>query len=143
MGSRRRVAVVGAIVVAATLAVALLLARGAPGRPAGVLVETSGAGLGRTPIFTVAGPFTFNYQFECSTAVARGGFGTTGSFDATIRDPGGADAFEGQEVFDQGSAGLNSRVYPSGGTYYVDIGSECNWHVSVVKGAHPARGAGK
>ena len=121
-------------------AVLLIRAQTTPAqRPADVLVETSGGGTGRTPAFTAHGPFTLTYQFECSTAIGRGGFGTTGSFEATIRDPGGADAFDGQGVFDQGSAGTNSRVYPSGGRFYIDIGSECDWHVSVVKGSHASR----
>ncbi|MHB8508032.1 MAG: hypothetical protein ACYDGR_05195 [Candidatus Dormibacteria bacterium] len=136
--NRRRLLVLLAVLVSVGSITAVVATRMAPpGRAPDVLAETSGSGQSRTPSFSVKGPFTLNYQFECSTAIARGGFGTTGSFEATIRDAAGADAFDGQGVFDQGSAGLNSRTYPTGGTFYVDVASDCDWHVSVLKGIHP------
>jgi len=77
---RRRLLYIAGLMLLLVTAVLLIRAQTTPAqRPADVLVETSGGGTGRTPAFTAHGPFTLTYQFECSTAIGRGGFGTTGS----------------------------------------------------------------
>jgi hypothetical protein len=96
--------------------------------PAGpkVLLDKTGTGISKTAIFTTPSEWTIAYNFDCSN------FGQAGNFMIVVYDgssqlkdaPANALAMTGSDT-----------VYEHNlsGPYYLEMNSECNWHV-IVKG---------
>jgi hypothetical protein len=88
-----------------------------PGGPD--LLSDSGAGNGITAQFTAAGTFAVTYSFTCSVA---------GIFKIYAIGSGASDTLLANELAASGSA--TSYEY-TGGTYQLEIGTACTWHVTV------------
>jgi hypothetical protein len=96
--------------------------------PAGakVLLDKTGSGIGKTAIFTTSGEWEIDYTFDCSN------FGQSGNFAITIYDGKGSLV----DIAANQLAAKGSDTVPEhnlSGPYYLDMNSECDWHV-IVKG---------
>ncbi len=84
----------------------------------------SGSGIQKTPRFTVTDTWKLVYSFSCAD------FGQSGNFQ--VFEDGGAD-FSGATVNDLAMSKSSSTwAYGDAGVHYLEINSECNWHVKVV-----------
>jgi hypothetical protein len=89
-----------------------------------VLFDKSGSGISKTAIFNTPSEWQIDYSFDCTN------FGSQGNFSVIVYDgksetkdvPINALAAKGQDT-----------VYEHNlsGPYYLDINSECDWHVTV------------
>jgi hypothetical protein len=97
----------------------------APPVTAGKTVATfSGSGIENTPKFTVTDTWKLDYSFDCS------GFGGNGNF--IVSEDGGSD-FSGASVNELGPGKSGSTfAYGDAGTHYLQVNSECDWHLSVI-----------
>lgn len=87
------------------------------------LLDTSGNGIQTTQKFTTTGDWTLNYTFDCSN------FGFKGNFQVYVYDDSGSPVDVAAN--DLGMSGGNTEYEHTAGTYYLEINSECSWHVTV------------
>ncbi len=90
-----------------------------------VLLDKSGSGINKTASFTAAGDWEIDYSFDCSN------FGSQGNFQVYVFNEDGSVA--DVPVNDLAAKGQDVSYEHQGGTYYLEMNSECAWHV-VVKG---------
>jgi hypothetical protein len=91
-----------------------------------VLLDKTGSGIGKTAIFTTPSEWEIDYSFDCAN------FGQSGNFSITVYDgasqlkdlPANQLALKGSDV---------AYEHNLSGPYYLEMNSECDWHV-VVKG---------
>lgn len=89
-----------------------------------VLFDKTGSGIGKTAIFTTPSEWEIDYYFDCT------GFGQTGNFSITVYDgasqmkdlPANALGLKGSDV---------AYEHNLSGPYYLEVNSECDWHVTV------------
>jgi len=87
------------------------------------LLEVSGNGIQTTQKFTTTGAWTINYTYDCSS------FGFKGNFQVYIYN---GDGSMGDIAANElGMSGSNTQYEHGAGTYYLEINSECSWHVTV------------
>jgi hypothetical protein len=92
--------------------------------PATTLLQASGNGIKNTGPFTVSGPWTLAYTYDCS------GFGSKGNFIVEVADSnGGMVGFAANELGAKGSA---STAQYSTGNLHLEVNSECAWTVTVT-----------
>ncbi len=91
------------------------------------LLDVSGSGTKTTQSFTAAGDWTLGYSYNCSN------FGDQGNFQVYVYNSDGSMSFDNAGVNELGKSGSDTEYYHKGGSYYLEMNSECNWHV-VVKG---------
>jgi hypothetical protein len=94
--------------------------------PAGpkVLLDKTGSGIYNTPIFTTPSEWKFEWSFDCSN------FGQSGNFQVYVYDgssqlkdvPVNALAMKGSDI---------AYEHNLSGPYYLEMNSECDWHVVV------------
>ena len=99
----------------------------APASPvaAKVLLDKTGSGINKTPDFTAAGDWEIDWSYDCSN------FGQSGNFQVIVYNSDGSLA--DVAVNELGAKGSDVTNEHQGGTYYLEMNSECNWHV-IVKG---------
>jgi hypothetical protein len=90
-----------------------------------VLLDKTGSGINKTPDFTAAGDWEIDWSYDCST------FGSSGNFQVIVYNSDGSLA--DVAVNELGAKGSDVTNEHQGGTYYLEMNSECNWHV-IVKG---------
>jgi hypothetical protein len=91
-------------------------------KPAGtVLLNIKGSGTKTTQKFSAKEDWDLRWSFDCAN------FGTEGNF---IVDPTG-DGFV-TPVNQLGKRGSGVEHYHSGGTYYLEVISECDWTLKAV-----------
>lgn len=99
----------------------------APASPvaAKVLLDKTGSGINKTPSFTAAGNWEIDWSYDCSN------FGQSGNFAIIVYTGDGSlyDVAANQ----LGAKGSDVSNEHQGGTYYLQMNSECDWHV-IVKG---------
>jgi hypothetical protein len=90
-----------------------------------VLLDKTGSGINKTPDFTAAGDWEIDWSYDCSN------FGQNGNFAITVFNSDGslADVAANQ----LGAKGSDVANEHQGGTFYLQMNSECDWHV-IVKG---------
>ena len=90
---------------------------------AGVLLDQSGSGIGNTPSFTTSGDWEIDWSYDCTN------FGQSGKFAIFVFNPYGslADVAANQ----QGTKGAVVSNEHHGGSYYLEVDSPCDWHVTV------------
>ena len=90
-----------------------------------VLLDLKGNGIKTSKKFTTAGDdWTIHYSYNCS------GFGYAGNFQIYINDSGGSPVdVAANELAMKGS---DSSEQHQGGTFYLEMNSECSWHVKVI-----------
>jgi len=84
----------------------------------------TGSGIENTSRFTVTSTWKLSYSFDCSS------FGSAGNF--AVDEDGGSD-FNGVSVDDLATSKTGSSwAYSDAGTHYLEIDSECDWHVTIT-----------
>lgn len=89
------------------------------------LLDISGSGSKTTESFTAAGAWNLIWSYDCSN------FGSKGNFQVFIYDGNGNMSFDNSGVNQLGASGSDTDYYHVGGTYYLEVNSECSWHVTV------------
>jgi len=89
-----------------------------------VLLDQSGSGSVQTKPFTTTGDWTVTYTFDCSA------YGSSGNFQTYI------DNTDGSYNTDTGAnelatSGGNTDYYYDAGEHYIEVNSECSWHITV------------
>jgi hypothetical protein len=98
-----------------------------PAAPAAkkVLLDKKGSGINTTKKFTAAGEWEIDWSYNCAS------FGSKGNFQIYVTSSDGSnDDVAANEL---GAKGSDISYEHQGGTYYLEMNSECNWHV-IVKG---------
>ena len=91
-----------------------------------VLLDKTGSGTNTTPKFTAGGDWEIDWSYNCT------GFGGgTGNFQVYVYNGDGTPS--DVAVNELGAKGSDVTYEHQGGTYYLEMNSECNWHV-IVKG---------
>lgn len=94
----------------------------APAAPA-TLLDVSGNGEKTTEPFTAKGPWHLKYSYDCAN------FGQSGNFAVEIS---GGDGLSDQGPNTEGMSGSDTNYEPKGGTFSLQVLSECSWHVVVT-----------
>jgi hypothetical protein len=89
------------------------------------LLDISGSGSKTTESFTAAGPWDLIWSYDCSS------FAEKGNFAVFVYDNNGNMSFDNSGVNQLGASGSDTEYYHTGGTYYLEVNSECNWHMQV------------
>ena len=90
-----------------------------------VLLDKTGSGINQTPKFTTSGDWEIDWSYDCSN------FGSNGNFVITVYS--GDGTLHGIAANQLGAKGSDVSNQHQGGTYYLEMNSECDWHV-IVKG---------
>jgi hypothetical protein len=90
-----------------------------------VLLNVSGSGTKSTQSFTAGGDWTLNYSYDCSN------FDDRGNFQVYIYNSDGSMSDENTGVNELGAGGTDTEYYHSGGSYYLEVNSECTWKITV------------
>lgn len=90
-----------------------------------VLLDKSGSGINTTPKFSAASDWQIVWSYDCAS------FGSSGNFIVTVYDADGS--LSDVAVNELGAKGSDTTNEHQGGTYYLQVNSECKWHV-IVKG---------
>lgn len=90
------------------------------------LLNVRGSGTKTTETFTVGDEWDLLWSYNCS-----GFAGGSGNFIVDIQRKGGGFGTP-VGVNQLGSGGDSTEHYHDGGTYYLEINSECSWAVKVV-----------
>jgi hypothetical protein len=98
-----------------------------PATPQTVL-SLDGNGDSQTQEFTVADEWSIQYSFDCST------FGYPGNFAVDVEGSDGVPSLTNRGPNALASSGSSVVYNHHGGTYYLSILSECDWHITVVSG---------
>jgi hypothetical protein len=95
-----------------------------PAQPQTVL-DISGSGSKSTQTFTVNSSWQMKWSYDCSS------FGDQGNFQVYVYTSDGSLSFENAGVNQLGNGGSDTEYYHTGGSYYLEVNSECNWHLTV------------
>ena len=90
-----------------------------------VLLDKSGTGINQTPKFTAGGDWEIDWSYDCTN------FGSNGNFIITVYQ--GDGTLVGVAANQLGAKGSDVSNQHQSGTYYLEMNSECDWHV-IVKG---------
>lgn len=90
-----------------------------------VLLDISGNGTKQTQQFTAAGNWDLTWSYDCSS------FGAQGNFIVAVFNSDGSENFDNSAVNQLGAKGSDVQHYYQGGKFYLNINSECSWHLSV------------
>ncbi len=92
------------------------------------LLSISGSGTQSTQKFTTGtNDWDLAYSYDCSGFV-----GGSGNFIVDIYNGDGTPSFENQGANELGAGALKVQHYHSGGTFYLQISSECSWTVKAL-----------
>jgi hypothetical protein len=91
----------------------------------GPVLSLSGSGTHNTETFTASGDWDLAWSYDCSA------FGMAGNFIVYVYE-GDVLSFTNLPVNQLGTGGSGVEHYHSGGTYYLQIVSECSWKISVA-----------
>lgn len=101
-----------------------------PANPA-TLLDLSGSGNQTTQMFTTqADNWDMAWTYNCNN------FGQYGSFDITVSNSDGSltwqDVGVSETALSSGLTGSGTEHYHTGGTLYLQVGTECNWTVTAT-----------
>lgn len=88
------------------------------------LLDVTGAGIKTTETFTVGNTWDMPWSYDCSGAGGRGNFIVT-----VMAADGHGSRNAGTNQL--GASGQDTEHFHVGGTFYLEINSECSWHVTV------------
>lgn len=97
-----------------------------------VVLTMNGTGYKKSNLVQVHAGWEVRWAYDCPPSIGQGGFGIVGSFDAIVRSANGDEAFPQKDISNQGSAGQGRTAYPLGGSFYLEVQSQCNWEAQVV-----------
>jgi hypothetical protein len=95
-----------------------------PAQPQTVM-NLSGTGTKSTQTFTVNNSWQMQWSYNCSN------FGDQGNFQVFIYTSDGSMSFDNEGVNEEGMSGSDTEYYHTGGTYYLEVNSECSWNITV------------
>ena len=98
-----------------------------PATPVTVLDKT-GNGDTQTQEFTVSDEWSIQYSFDCAT------FGQAGNFVVDVQGTDGVSSLTNRGPNALATSGADTVFNHHGGTYYLSVLSECDWHLKVVSG---------
>ena len=91
-----------------------------------VLLSIKGNGSKTTQTFTAAGAWDLSYTYDCSN------FGVSqGNFQVYVYNSDGSISYNNAPVNQLGKSGSDVEHYHTGGSFYLEVNSECDWTVSV------------
>jgi len=96
----------------------------APAAPQ-MLLSISGSGSKTTAKFTAASDWDLNWSYDCSK------FGYQGNFQVFVYNGDGSMSFSNSGVNQLGKSGADVEHYHTGGTFYLEVNSECSWKIQV------------
>jgi hypothetical protein len=97
---------------------------------ANVLLDVSGNGSKSTQKFSAARDWDLDWSFDC---VRTGQEGNLANFIVTVKNEDGSASRQNQPVNQVGLNGREVTHYHKGGTFYLDVNTQCSWRM-VVKG---------
>jgi len=89
------------------------------------LLDLAGSGTKSTQKFTAASDWDLNWSYDCSN------FGYKGNFQVYIYGGDGTMSLQNVGVNQLGNKDSGVEHYHSGGTFYLEVNSECDWTVNV------------
>jgi hypothetical protein len=95
-----------------------------PAHVAQVLLDVTGTGIKSTNKFTTSGDWDLNWSYDCSN------FGSSGNFSVVLYGQNSSD-MKGIPVNELGAKGADVSHQHDAGTFYLEMNSECAWHVTV------------
>ena len=91
-----------------------------------VLLNISGSGTKTTQKFTTSGDdWDLAWTYNCAS------FGGNGNFIVDIKKGDGTES-DNQGVNQLGAKGADTEHFHAGGTFYLEVTSECSWTVKVI-----------
>lgn len=90
------------------------------------LLDVQGSGTKSTNTFTAAGDWDLTWSYDCSN------FGAQGNFVVIAKTKDNNPAFRINPVNQLGAKGNDVDHYHQGGSYFLEVNSECNWHITVT-----------
>lgn len=90
-----------------------------------VLLDQSSSGDVSTAPFTTTGDWTLTYTFDCTN------YGYAGNFQIYIENTDGSENTD-EGANDLSMSGGNTDHYYDSGQHYLEINTECDWHVTVT-----------
>lgn len=98
----------------------------APAHQPQVLLELNGSGTKTTQKFSAGGDWDLNWDYDCSKA------GGSGNFIVEVFNGDGSPSISNQGVNQLGDKGQDVDHFHRGGQFYLQVISECSWHVKAV-----------
>ena len=95
-----------------------------PATPQTVL-NISGSGSKSTQTFAVNDSWQMQWNYDCSST------GGQGNFQVFIFTGAGAMSEDNEGVNQLGASGSDTEYYHAGGSYYLEVNSECSWNIKV------------
>jgi len=90
-----------------------------------VLLDIMGSGTKSTQNFTAGSDWDLYWTYDCSN------FGGRGNFMVTVYNSDGTVSYNNVPVNQLGQSDFDVEHYHTGGTYYLEVNSECNWHIQA------------
>ena len=91
-----------------------------------VLLSESGSGIKKTERFQTNGPWHLKYSYDCT-----GQLGGQGNF--IVSEYSGGDSIPSDVLVNElDSQGQSTTPVYDPGQHYLDVNSECSWHVTVT-----------
>jgi hypothetical protein len=90
-----------------------------------VLLDVQGTGTKSTNKFTAGGDWDLTWSYDCSS------FGSQGNFQVILYGQNSSD-LKGIPVNELGAKGNDVTHEHDSGTFYLEMNSECAWHVTVT-----------
>jgi hypothetical protein len=94
----------------------------APKTAGTVLLDKTGSGINQTPKFTASGDWEIHWSYDCGA--------DKGNFQIFVYSGDGSLAGVAANALDV--KGSDVSYQHRGGTYYLQMNSGCNWHVTVM-----------
>jgi hypothetical protein len=94
------------------------------------LLQVSGSSDQMTSTFVVPSEWSLSYSYDCTDFCGSGG----GDLSIYIRTPDGSYSRDNSPLTTSPSGGAASATkhYHTGGTFYLDVVSDCRWAVNVT-----------
>jgi hypothetical protein len=89
-------------------------------------MSISGSGSKSTQTFTVNDSWQMQWSYDCSST------GGQGNFQVFIFTGAGAMSEDNEGVNQLGASGSDTEYYHTGGSYYLEVNSECSWNIKVT-----------
>jgi len=111
------------------MVIAIVLAAGSHNTITGqpnpqLIMDESGNGNSKTPSFTTSGGWEIDWSYDCSN------LGHSATFQVTVYESASKSQVDIAAIA-LGTKGAGVAFEDQGGTYYLQVISECNWHIMV------------
>lgn len=90
-----------------------------------ILLDLTGTGTSQTQQFTAVANWDLNWRYDCTS------LGSQGNFQVMVYNKDGSLSYENTLVNQLGNSGTDVQHYYKAGTFYLNVNSECSWHVTA------------